>query len=199
MITNLPIETYARDRDRLIQRCRIRHREEYRVPAEAVTRAIALEGYKIVWDDELPETMLGCCHFDCRIVLLAKEFRKRVRYPAVTLEVLMSTLAHELGHIRLHARQARQGERQPRWEQEAGCYSLVFLVPQGRLVQLSAWRALLQPGWQPQSRLWGLVSDLARYFCVSKSLMAHALELYGFVHICPRTWRLSPRVRRQAS
>lgn len=123
------MQLFAQDRDRLLARLRRKIRKRFEVPAEVLEDIIQLHGYRIESSSYLPSSMLGCCHFDDRLVLIPESLAIRLRHPQSAPQVVRSVLAHELGHIRLHARRARAGEREEFWEDEADHYAQVFLVP----------------------------------------------------------------------
>lgn len=189
---------FAQDRNRLLRSWKNNTHQSFQVPAEALTQIIRMQGYDILWVDYLPSSTLACCHFDHQVVWLARGFASRLRHPQSVLEVLLSSLAHELGHIRLHAWLARQGAREEHWEDEAFRYAQIFLVPLSQLLQNPDCQTLLQVGWKSQARLWALVLSLAKFFRVSGAFMANTLELYGLIDFCRKRRRITPRVSARA-
>lgn len=186
-------QLFSQDRDRLLARLRCKTRKRFEVPAEVVEDIIQLHGYRIENSQNLPSSMLGCCHFDEKLVLLPDRLAIRLRHPQSAPKVVMSVLAHELGHIRLHARRARAGEREAVWEDEADHYAQVFLVPWPLLMARREVQLLTRATWQCQRSLWKYVLRLANYFRVSGAFMVRALEGYGLIDFCGKSRQISPR------
>jgi hypothetical protein len=143
---------FAQDRDRLLARLRRKIRKRFEVPAEVVEDIIQLHGYRIESSQYLPSSMLGCCHFDDKLVLIPESLAIRLRHPQSAPKVVRSVLAHELGHIRLHARRARAGEREAVWEDEADHYAQVFLVPWPQLMARREVILLTRSIWGPLTK-----------------------------------------------
>lgn len=184
---------FAQDRDRLLARLRRKIRKRFEVPAEVVEDIIHLHGYRIESSQYLPSSMLGCCHFDDKLVLIPESLAIRLRHPQSAPKVVRSVLAHELGHIRLHARRARAGEREAVWEDEADHYAQVFLVPWPQLMACREVQLLTRSIWQCQRSLWNYVLRLANYFRVSGAFMVRALERYELIDFCGKSRQISPR------
>jgi hypothetical protein len=187
---------FAQDRDRLLARLRRKLRKRFEVPAEVVEDIIQLHGYRIKSCQNLPSSMLGCCHFDDKLVLIPNSLAIRLNHPQSAPKVVLSVLAHELGHIRLHARRARAGEREAAWEDEADHYAQVFLVPWQQLIARREVGLLMRPTSRCQKSLWSYVLRLANYFRVSGAFMVRALERYGLIDFCGKSRHISPRPRR---
>lgn len=166
----------------LLARVRRKHPRPYGVPAEVVREAIAVAGYTIAFAEMEDESDLAHCDAEARRVIVLKDFGLKLECPWVAHRVLNFTLAHELGHARLHAAQLRAGDWQPHWEEEATYYARVFLVPRYLLYNRPEMERLLAAPRNDQEELWGHVLDLADTFCVSGKFMAHTLEAYGIIH-----------------
>lgn len=171
----------AADCEHLLGRVRQRFRRRYGVPAEVVKEAIAVSGFRIVSEEMEQESELGYCDAEDRRVVILKDFGLRLDCPWVAHRVLNFTLAHELGHARLHAHLHRAGEWEPHWEDEATFYARVFLVPRPMLMKRVEIQRLLGSRGALKSELWQHVLDLADLFLVSGKFMAHTLDAYGLI------------------
>jgi hypothetical protein len=182
MVTPAQEQQYGQDRDSLLVGCRRRSGRKFQVPAQMLSEAILTQGYTIQRCPEVPRGLLGYCAFRQRQVVLPTDFAQRLDYPRSWRQVMRATLAHELGHIRLHSEQAANGEQESTWELEANAYAQVFLVPRWQLQNHSALTALLAASRdEPQTVLWSYVLALAKHFKVSGGFMVHSLRLYGLV------------------
>ena len=177
----------AADCEHLLGRVRQRFRRRYEVPAEVVKEAIAVSGFRIVSEEMEQESELGYCDAEDRRVVILKDFGLRLDCPWVAHRVLNFTLAHELGHARLHAHRHRAGEWEPHWEDEATFYARVFLVPRPMLMKRVEIQRLLGSRGALKSELWQHVLDLADQFLVSGKFMAHTLDAYGLIRFDPST------------
>lgn len=177
---------YAADCEHLLGRVRQRIRRPFWVPGEVVREAIWAAGFQVL-REPLERGVLGVCDPEDRRVLFAKNFRMRLKCPWAASKVLTSTLAHELGHVRLHAAALRAGDWEPHWEQEATLYARVFLVPRPMLMNCLQVRGLLESQGAGQTRRWSYVLRLAEEFLVSGAFMAHTLKAYGLITFNART------------
>lgn len=179
---------YAADCEHLLGRVREQSWRRFWVPAEVVCEAIGAAGFAITFEEMNEEDDdLAYCDVEDRRVVLRKDFGLRLRCPWVAHQVRNFTLAHELGHIRLHARLLRAGEWEPHWEEEATFYARVFLIPRRLLMNRLETRSLLRGRVASQSDLWGYVLSLAEAFCVSGKFMVHTLDAYGLIEFDPVT------------
>lgn len=172
---------YAQDRESVLTGCLQRSRRKFRVPAQMLDEAIRGEGYTIEHCSRVQPGVLGYCNVQTRRVVLPQDFAHRLDFPSSWRQVMRATLAHELGHIRLHSEKMRAGMLEASWEDEANLYAQVFLVPREQLQQHPALDALLAGDEQHQRALWRLVLSLANHFKVSRSFMVHSLRLYGWI------------------
>lgn len=179
---------YAADCEHLLGRIRQRFRRRFGVPAEVVAEAIEVTGFGIAVEEmDEEDDDLAYCDVEDRRVVLRKDFGLRLSCPWVAHQVRNFTLAHELGHIRLHARLLRAGEWEPHWEEEATFYARVFLIPRHLLMNRLETRSLLRGQLASQADLWGYVLNLAEAFCVSGKFMVHTLDAYGLIEFDPAT------------
>lgn len=185
---NASLETrYAADCEQLLGRVRCRFRRDFEVPAEVVREAIAVSGFRIVFEEMEDESDLGFCDSEERRVVILKDFESRLHCPWVADRVLNFTLAHELGHVRLHAHLHRNGEWEAGWEEEATLYARVFLIPRPLLMTRVETHRLLDSPRASQADLWDLVLELADFFVVSGKFMVHTLDAYGLIQFDPAT------------
>lgn len=173
--------SYAQDRDLVLENCRRRSGRKFRVPAQMLKVAIGAEGYTIEHCARVQRGQLGYCNVKDKRVVLPQDFAHRLDFPSSWRQVMRATLAHELGHIRLHSHKMQAGMLEPAWEDEANLYAQVFLVPREQLQQHPALPVLLAADEQQQRPLWRLVTALANHFKVSRSFMIHSLRLYGWI------------------
>ena len=179
MITSL--ENYAEDRERLLLNLRRKGVRGW-VPAQLVREAILECKWRIERVHGLNERLLGLCCPEVSVLRIPVDFRQRLRVPKTAAAVLNETLAHELGHIRLHARQMLQeGVKKRSWEREADDYARVFLVPLVSLLGHSSMTWLLRA--ESQQQLWAQVLRLAEEFRVTGWFMGSVLEMYGLIRI----------------
>ena len=172
---------YAADCEHLLGRVRCRFRCDFEVPAEVIREAIAVTGFSLVFEEMEHESDLGFCDAENRRIVILKDFVSRLQSPWVADEVLNFTLAHELGHARLHAHLLRQGEWEASWEDEATLYARVFLIPRSMLMKCEETRELLGSRQANQAELWDCVLELADVFQVSGKFMVHTLDAYGLI------------------
>lgn len=172
---------YAADCEHLLERVRYRFRCDFEVPAEVIREAIAVAGFRIVFEEMELDSDLGFCDVEERRVVILKDFESRLQCPWVAEQVLNFTLAHELGHARLHATRLRAGEWEASWEDEATLYARVFLVPRAMLMRCAETQELLGSRLASQDDLWDSVLELADVFQVSGKFMVHTLDAYGLI------------------
>lgn len=178
------LETYAEDRERLLLELR---RQGWRawVPARLVRRAILLCGWRIERCHGMASSLLGLCCPESQVIQVPTDFRQRLRVPQTARAVMNETLAHELGHLRLHApAMLKHQTKQRGWEKEANDYARVFLVPLLSLLNRLPMELLLKA--EDDVQRWRLVLRLADEFEVTGWFMGSALEMYGLAHISHR-------------
>lgn len=167
----------------LLARVRRKHGRPYEVPAEVLKQAIELAGYTISFEEMEDESDLAHCDAEERRVVVLKNFGLKLECPWVAHRVLNFTLAHELGHARLHAPLLRSGDWQSQWEEEATFYARVFLIPRSLLYGRPEMERLLATPRDQQSDRWGNILDLADIFRVSGKFMAHTLDAYRAIQL----------------
>jgi Zn-dependent peptidase ImmA (M78 family) len=119
------------------------------------------------------------------VVQVPTDFRRRLRVPETARAVMNETLAHELGHMRLHAQAMLELQTKQRdWEKQANRYARVFLVPLTSLLSRLPMQLLLEA--EDEVQRWRLVLRLAEEFEVTGWFMGSALEMYGLAHISHR-------------
>ena len=197
----------SQDSARLLELTSQKNRKFFPIPARALAYIIRMLGYRLSWSDHLPEDVYAYTNFDAREVVIARDLRRRLVYPEAARGVIHASLAHELGHIRMHARQARQGKRGLHWEREAHAYACALLVPYRDVMAQPETQVLRAGLLQDQESLWKQVLRLAERYEVTGALMACALERYGIIKVhsktrviraCPILWQRARRVPRVA-
>ena len=173
---------YAEDREEFLRLFRRNHLRFW-VPAQIVREAILQSDYRIERVDGLEPGILGLCAPEQGAVLIPRDFRRRLLHPQTSSQVMHQTLAHEFGHIRLHAEAMKRGVKEPDWESEANLYARVFLVPRYRLLKCLETQALLRAREFCQAVRWGYILRLAEEFRVTGSFMAETLQMYGLIHL----------------
>jgi hypothetical protein len=175
---------YANDRKRLLAAASEITRKRYSRPLEAIPDLIHMLGFRLE-RKVLPDCQWALTDFQARTIWLCKHLPTKLHYRAAAPAVEAFTLAHELGHLRLHTGRTQFGEQE---EQEADEYAGVFLVPQEQLVQLPAFTRLLssptQGGRSEQ------ITRLALHFGVSRTAMLCQLSALGVVWQDPATGEL---------
>lgn len=178
------LECYAEDRERLLLELRRQGLRAW-VPARLVRQAILLCGWRIQRTVGMPACLLGLCCPESRVVQVPTDFRRRLRVPETARAVMNETLAHELGHMRLHAQAMLELQTKQRdWEKQANRYARVFLVPLTSLLSRLPMQLLLEA--EDEVQRWRLVLRLAEEFEVTGWFMGSALEMYGLAHISHR-------------
>jgi len=175
------------DCEHLLGRVKRTFRRHFEVPAEVVREAIRVSRFRITFGKVESETDLAYCDAEARRVVICKDFAAKLQCPWVAHQVRNFTLAHELGHIRLHAHLLRAGEWEAHWEDEATFYARVFLIPRQLLMKRPETGGLLGARLASQDELWEYVLSLAEAFCVSGKFMVHTLDAYGLIHFDPAT------------
>ena len=173
---------YAEDREEFLRLFR-RKNLRFWVPAQIVREAILQSDYRIERVDGLEPGVLGLCVPEQGAVLIPRDFQRRLLHPQTSSQVMHQTLAHELGHIRLHGESMKRGVKEPGWEAEAELYAQVFLVPRYRLLKCLETQALLRAREFCQSVRWGYILRLAEEFRVTGSFMAKTLQMYGLINL----------------
>ena len=182
------LEEYAEDREQLLLALRRQGVRRW-VPAQLVREAILHCNWRIERAMGMESELLGLCDAEARAVRVPVDFRQRLRVPETAAAVMNETLAHELGHIRLHARQMlEQTTKKRAWEREADDYARVFLVPLVTLMTRFPMRKLLEADTAPQR--WAQLLRLACEFRVTGWFLADTLEMYGLAHIEPTRRRV---------
>ncbi len=187
MLTAAQLERYTREREELLAQAFLHHRRSYDYPADALEDVLAWLGYTIEFRGGVPEGVMAFCDFETQRVVVADDLEGRLAFPKSAPGVLRSCLAHELGHIRLHAAQRRKGVLRKCWEEQAHNFAMVFLMPRHAVMARPQVR-ILQRGWvREQEEIWNLVADLGQEFRVNGSFMARALVAYGVIKMNRRT------------
>lgn len=180
-MNGLSWENYADDREHLLLALRRKGVRAW-VPAQLVRDAILECKWRIERVYGLEPSLLSLCCPEEQVVKIPVDFRRRLRVPETAAAMMNETLAHELGHIRLHARQMLdEGIKKRAWGKEAGDYARVFLVPLVSLMTRLPMVKLLQA--ETQQQRWGQVLRLAEEFRVTGWFMRGVLEMYGLVRI----------------
>lgn len=193
----------VRDRDLLYEKV-FEKREDFHdsIPADFLRFTIRSVCRFRVAPRALLKGQLGLCDFTSKLVYYSSKMKESAKHQNTNIEGLVnSTLAHELGHIRLHSDEIEErylgnseyqpDERFDQREAEADLYAAIFLVP-GRLLVKQSQAQLLRKwhldGSQPKSaRIWKQVCDLARIFKVTPTLMKRCLLEVGWFEECDHT------------
>lgn len=183
---------YAADRELLLDEHRKLSRQAFSVPAEVVHHVVRQQGYAIRETSKLDPGILACTDFENRIVWVALDFAERLDHPRAWRQVYVSTLAHELAHIRLHAALTDELAHQPEWETEAALYSQIFLVPEAQLKRRIEVTCMRRTQARAQSLLWSYVLRLADHFQVSGAFMVRTLAQYGLIDFDEQTRTIVP-------
>lgn len=168
---------FANDRQRQLHSAAGLLGKCYRRPVDALRDCIELNGYQIVrWP--LDEQLWGLTLTEDRKVVICSNLRSKLKFPETYAAVKAFTLAHELGHIRLHVRHHTSLTEQH--EREADEYAGVFLMPRSQMILLPAYQSLTDD-------LHVSVRQLAEEFGVSWSAMAKELAMMGILRRCEQT------------
>jgi hypothetical protein len=192
----------VRDRDLLIEEIRILRPEFAKAQPSKLLRAVlrSICGFRVAPRSLFPG-QLALCDFQSKIVHYAAAMKNFVNRETSLEGLINSTLAHELGHIRLHANEIRNrytrsfelpgggvihaDGRNVQREQEAELYAAIFLVPKKLLVEEHSAKRLYEwhqnETWKKPPVIWRLVVKLAAKFEVSPSLMKRCLCELGWI------------------
>jgi IrrE N-terminal-like domain len=194
------VKRFSADRDELLEQLAMLWEHfETLLPSQQVEAVlIDICGFDVV-DEPLKLNQLALCDFEGRRVTVNSEMGKFVHHKTDLTLLRLSTLAHELGHIRLHGDEVTQGcsihyvgdpgrfsdSRAYQKEREADLYAGIFLVPIEKMLQERRVQNLLrnlQNGRQMSSTtLWQLIYATASRFKVSPSLMKRCLLDFGWL------------------
>lgn len=201
---DLPIEerirAYEEDRDELLLELRSLHpRAKNKRPADLVEGVITDVCSYFIDERALPKGQLALCDAGANRVLWnssAVDFLDPRKVDFASLR--SSTMAHELGHVRLHHDELVQkacisfqdegrffDTRAFQKEREADLYASVFLVPQEMLQQEPSFhfleRAREEKRTLKSGQIWYRVYQLCERFGVTPTLMSRSLEIYGWI------------------
>lgn len=178
------------DRDELIQEFDLRYpRLKNGRPSEKVESVLTdICGFHVV-DEPLVPGQLAVCDFSSRTVIVNSDMEQLAHHKTNVELLRLSTLAHELGHIRLHWEEMASGcslhylgdtgqfadSRSYQKEREADLYAGLFLVPLRELLEQRGVQNLLRSKIDKKQMsvgtLWNLVYREASRFKVSPTLM----------------------------
>lgn len=187
------IKSYSEDCSALLWDLHLMFPElEEKIPSEKVEDVLVEVCRFHVVDRPLPKSQLALCDFSNEIVMVNSEMDKLP--VSVNYELLRrSTLAHELGHVRLHADEMREGftttfystfnsvadSRAFQREREADLYAGLFLVPIEQLLQDRGIQRLLKLRTARKSMgnhtIRNLIKRLARKYQVSQAFLRRYL------------------------
>lgn len=161
-----PADCFGRDCYELLCCAATYYRKRYRCPADALEDVIAFLGWSIKIS-RLPDGMLALMNGSDNTITMAHDFCRSRRYSPSVGQERHFTLAHEIGHLRLHLQNScdEMGDLQ---EQEADQYAAQFLMPYR---MIAAHPSVLSPV-SPRR----LVQDLARSFRVSNEMVTSRLD-----------------------
>lgn len=138
----------------------------------------------------LPHGQLGLCDISNQLVIINSKMEEFVHHKTDLVALRRSTLAHELGHIRLHSdelvdqfvshHKPYQDTRYSQKEMEADLYAAIFLAPVEWIVKHQKAQGLLQARQERRtwssSTIWRTVYAVANFLKVSPSLMLRRFE-----------------------
>lgn len=168
-------------------------------PAELVENVLTDVCLYFIQERPLPRGQMALCSVATRRVLFNSKISEFVDSKRVDLLALRRcTMAHELGHVRLHQDEMDQSEfisfqgnghfrdsRAYQKEEEADLYAQVFLVPLKLLEKTVPFRTLLDARAQGRAmssgKIWVKVYQLSTIFRVTPTLMCRSLQSYGWI------------------
>lgn len=196
------ISKCAADRDLLLGEILKRYPEyDSAKPAELVELVILDCCNFHVVDRPLAHKQLARVNFGLRRVTIQSRMKSFVHQNTNLVALRRSTLAHELGHIRLHNDEIHEqvfdsyypdqfSNRVYQKEREADLYAAIFLVPKAQLLKSGPMkrfiRARLDGRQLSNSTIWSTIYPLARHFKVSPTLMRRCLVDLGWLKRTPR-------------
>lgn len=194
------VKRCSADREELTRRLDLLYpREKDRTSSEKVERVLTDVCRFHVVDEPLPSGQLAVCDFSNRLVIVNSEMGRFVHHKTCLDLLRRSTLAHELGHIRLHWDEVQEGctlhyfgesgqfsdARAYQKEREADLYSGLFLVPLESLLKEPSIQNLLRSKRDSRpiasGTLWKTIYRCASVFKVSPTLMKRCLVDLGWV------------------
>lgn len=199
------MKRFSEDRDELLGELNLLYpRLEAAAPSEKVEIVLTdICGFHVV-DEPLCFGQMALCDFSNRVVIVNSEMDRFVPDKERRDMLRPSTLAHELGHIRLHADEIAEGytvhfygesgrftdSRSFQKEREADLYAGLFLVPLEELLTQRSIQSLLRNKMKKKQMrsgsLWNLVYKYAEMFKVSPSLMKRWLVDMGWIELGDR-------------
>jgi len=194
------VKQLSTDRDLLLEKLALLYpRSEKALPSENVEAVLTdVCGFHVV-DEPLARGQLALCDFSSRTVIVNSELEANFKDDSGFELLRRSTLAHELGHIRLHTEEIEEGctlhyygssgrfidSRSFQKEREADFYAGIFLVPVEALLQEKSVQTLLKNKqervFMKSSVLWKMVYRLAHLFQVSPSFMKQCFLALGWL------------------
>ena len=195
------VRAYSEDREDLVHRLDLLYPRFAHWNSADKVELILMDvcGFHVV-DAPLSLGQLARCDFSARTIIWNSRTVDFAN-PKTNLKLLkQSTLAHELGHLRLHWDELKSGLSLNYWgdtrqfsdsrsfqrEREADLYASVFLVPIDELLLQRPVKNLLKNRQDKRemrsSTLWSMVYRLAKGFSVSPTLMKRTLVDLGWLH-----------------
>ena len=194
------LKRYSEDRNELLEKLAVLYPTlESLRPSEKVELVITDICQFHVVDEPLCKMQLALCDFRSKTVIVNSKMGEDVHHNT-NLELLRcSTLAHELGHIRLHADEIAEGctlqymgssgqfsdSRGYQKEREADFYAGIFLVPVEDLLEDRCVQKILGSLKDKRAMntgaLWRILYRLAHRFQVSPTLMKRCLMDLGWL------------------
>ena len=121
---NTGLEPYASDCLRLVSAAAHVNSRRYTRPAEALGDVVSLLGFRVA-SGRIPG--YACLEPDTRTIWISDRLSRLLDNPASLESVARFSVAHELGHIRLHSRSLSRLTIQD--ERQADQYAAEFLMP----------------------------------------------------------------------
>lgn len=198
------VKRFNKDRDELLQEFDLRYpRLRDRMPSEKVESVLTdICGFHVV-DEPLVTGQFAVCDFSSRTVFVNSEMERMAHHKTNVDLLRLSTLAHELGHIRLHWDEMAGGcslhylgdtgqfadSRSFQKEREADLYAGLFLIPLKELLEQRGIQKLLRNKIEKKQMgvgtLWNLVYRSASHFKVSPALTKRYFLDLGWVRQGP--------------
>jgi hypothetical protein len=182
-------ELYASDRDKLLAAAERATGRQYLRPCEALDDLFRLLRWRV--DTEpIQGNQWALLEPWTRTITVCSRIRSKMSFPASEAGARNFTLAHELGHVRLHIPEIKAGRLVERHEEEADHYAGVFLVPFRQLQKRPEFERLKAARVLTSEQLWLVTRDLGYWFGVTSTAMAHQLDKLRILRLDPTTGKL---------
>lgn len=157
-------DSWSADCRRLVSAAASANRVSYTRPAEAIGHVVALLGFRVRLG---PVDGYGCLEPKARTIWLSDRLASLLDSPSMVEQVARFTVAHELGHLRLHSRFLSRLTNYH--ERQAEQYAAEFLIPAAMLSQRISGQITPE-----------LIRQLSAWFMVSQAAMRVRLIRLGY-------------------